>query len=370
MDIDKEIIDNNLILLCPNCCINIPYIELKLNENKTISIEIQCNCSPSIMVWELTKYLASINKIMNKKVAHKCSTNNCNNNITADHYCAICLNWVCKDCYEHHSIKEPKHIITTTELHLSCLIHHLEYEAFCVNCNRSICKECKNAHQTHQTIQINNETHSLDLFIKSTSIIPSINNQNQTLGKILEEFLNKNSFQFAYLTKYIKQAYKHNKKTNEALEQLCTLLINTGRLILSVQHYFFNKSISNITFNTKANVNIDENDIDNSFKRLDEHYAKDYIIKFDKEPRVIHQITTTIINEELVLCLIQLLDGRLVSGSKEGMMTFWDSNVFKCLKTIKIEKGNEVSALLQLFDNRLVSGHFFNYIKVWDCNTY
>jgi len=68
---------------------------------------------------------------------------------------------------------------------------------------------------------------------------------------------------------------------------------------------------------------------------------------------------------ESVYCMIQLTDGRLVSGSDDSTIKIWDTISGSCLMTLQ---GNTegVYCMIQLTDGRLVSGSDDSSIKIWD----
>ena len=65
-----------------------------------------------------------------------------------------------------------------------------------------------------------------------------------------------------------------------------------------------------------------------------------------------------------ITCLIQLKDGRLVSGSKDKRIIIYVKNLF--IKAFEInEHSNDISSLLQLKNEYLVSSSFDTYIKIF-----
>ena len=58
-----------------------------------------------------------------------------------------------------------------------------------------------------------------------------------------------------------------------------------------------------------------------------------------------------------VNCVIQLTDGRLVTGGKDSSIKIWDTISGSCLMTLQGHTKSVVS-LIQLTDDRLVSGSY------------
>jgi WD40 repeat protein len=69
-----------------------------------------------------------------------------------------------------------------------------------------------------------------------------------------------------------------------------------------------------------------------------------------------------------VNCVLRLTDGRLVSGSGDGVLRLWDMSSGTCMSTLTGHMGM-VGCVLQLTDGRLVSGSFDRTLKLWDVSS-
>jgi WD40 repeat protein len=69
-----------------------------------------------------------------------------------------------------------------------------------------------------------------------------------------------------------------------------------------------------------------------------------------------------------VLCVLQLSNGRLVSGSYDSTLIIWDVSSGTCLSTLRGHTAR-VTCVLQLSDGRLVSGNWDNTLKLWDVSS-
>jgi hypothetical protein len=67
-------------------------------------------------------------------------------------------------------------------------------------------------------------------------------------------------------------------------------------------------------------------------------------------------------------CLIQLADGRVVSGSRDQTLKVWNVNTGYCERTL-YGHSECVRCVVQLADGRVVSGSGDNTLKVWNVNT-
>ena len=66
-----------------------------------------------------------------------------------------------------------------------------------------------------------------------------------------------------------------------------------------------------------------------------------------------------------VNCMIQLTDGRLVSGSDDNTLKIWDTISGSCLMTLEGHT-NSVFCVTQLTYGRLVSSSIDNTLRIWD----
>ena len=73
-------------------------------------------------------------------------------------------------------------------------------------------------------------------------------------------------------------------------------------------------------------------------------------------------------HDHVIDCLTQLDDGRLVSGSSDKTIKFWDISSRQCVATLSGHSGN-VRCINQLSDGRLASASDDNTIKFWDVIT-
>jgi WD40 repeat protein len=72
-------------------------------------------------------------------------------------------------------------------------------------------------------------------------------------------------------------------------------------------------------------------------------------------------------HSDYIWCMLQLADGRIISGSKDCKIKIWESGSGNCVKTL-IGHQDIVQCIFQLQDGRVVSGSNDHSIKVWDVN--
>ena len=78
-------------------------------------------------------------------------------------------------------------------------------------------------------------------------------------------------------------------------------------------------------------------------------------------PRADTQLTG---HTKTVYCVVQLADGRIVSGSYDNTLRVWDSGSGACILQLTGHTGR-VSCVMQLADGRIVSGSHDDTLRVW-----
>ena len=76
----------------------------------------------------------------------------------------------------------------------------------------------------------------------------------------------------------------------------------------------------------------------------------------------------TLHDSNRVVCLTQLIDGRVVSGDSNHTLKIWDTISGSCLMTLEEHTGG-VNCVDQLADGRLVSGSWDRTLRIWDTTT-
>ena len=92
------------------------------------------------------------------------------------------------------------------------------------------------------------------------------------------------------------------------------------------------------------------------------------ILKYEKKNKYmelnINDFDKLVGHEGDIYCLLELLDGRIASGSADFNIKIWDLNNKICLQTLDGHR-NPIICLAQLNDGRLISGSTDEYIYLW-----
>ena len=91
------------------------------------------------------------------------------------------------------------------------------------------------------------------------------------------------------------------------------------------------------------------------------------ILTYDtqKEKKCIELVGKLEGHEGEIFSLVELLDGRIASGSADWTIKIWDVNNKICVQTL-IGQNNSIFSLAQLNDGRLISGYADKSLILWN----
>lgn len=78
---------------------------------------------------------------------------------------------------------------------------------------------------------------------------------------------------------------------------------------------------------------------------------------------------TVFCGHEKAISSVATCDGKLFSGSTDGVIKIWDIKTKKCLRTLDANGRSKLIRSLVAYDGKLFSGSVDGVIKVWDINT-
>lgn len=133
-------------------CTAVPFFRLYITNNK-LHIMIQCNCpytnKPHIYKYtDFNKHITSM-----RKKSYTCTKHSNEKGII---YCANCLKWMCKKCFELHSKTTKNHILSDNEvtIQLNCSKHSKDNVVYyCGDCKSAFCEKCKKVHNKRNIIK-------------------------------------------------------------------------------------------------------------------------------------------------------------------------------------------------------------------------
>lgn len=363
--------ENICIVICPNCTKTIPFITIVSNDDNKIELQFICSCTEQYVYCELKKYLTDL-KLFNKTCLENCSTDS-HAHLRAQKYCAVCQVWFCKDCLREHDSKCVNHLLFNRELIITCTGHKQPLKSYCNDCGQSICFMCS-GHETHQISQIKDDY--IESFSHNIKKIENVISVNLKYKNIFSEWIINSKQNDEWKTE-VNDKYNHNATINNQLQQFIFLLKQTAGILGDYSPYRLSQSIESIKFN---NENIDSemscNDLEKSYQTLTQYFTEKFIIVIDKKN--IWEKVKTLFNyvnflEEVktnkgIFRHVQLRDKRILSSTETGEIKCWTPN-FECFKTFRAHS-NWISAIIELADGRIVTGSEDTFIQFWDINAY
>lgn len=364
----EESIDNIKHIICPSCYKRIPSMILIITK-QIITIQIYCSCLSKRKVYSLHDYMNNQNST--PYFIHMCGKHNSKQ----IKYCADCFDWQCMQCLIEHSKMNPNHqFLINNELDLKCSEHKLEYSSYCIQCKCHLCHQCysndkQTKHQNHQIVQIPtiDITAFEDNYSKVIQTIKTIQASKDTFIIKLDSLIKEasedeeKSNQWIIWKEEIIKAFEKNQDTNSQLNQFFNNLIVAYKVIQSSPNYYLSKLLSNVQFNQLTfNFHNDE-DNESQFNKLKTMLYSFCIVTINSDIRCIGKLNEHI---SYVNSVIQLNNDSIATGSDDCSIKIWNPNTMTVLKTIS-NFSFPINCLLQLKDGRLLSGTY-NSIFIWD----
>jgi len=286
-----------------------------------------------------------------------------------------------------------------------CLKHNEEIIYFCKKCDESICKQCsENEHMNHKIIDYFEYVEKYKHFLKGLPYLNSnIKDFLKNFDDLIQKFKNETDkkinntikiiddlieFLVLYKSEFCKQfqiKLSLNSKILKILKLLYSIFyIDLGK-IEECNDIFLLKNMKNISLEISDIKFINDEEFSNNLNELNK-YSKllkpqiknilNYQIDFKEINREFSCVDKLIGHTSLVNHCIQLKDKKILSGSDDYSMKFWEidkTNDYKYSECNYIENTfGKVKWILQLKDERLLSSTSSNKntstIRIWEKN--
>ena len=357
---------NNYYLICPDCLKCSPHIEKFYYDesSKNFLVKYTCICHENTMH---SKEASLLNIVTDKEPENECNFHKGNKLIN---FCKTCRKALCNLCKE--------------ELHKG---HNIEED----NLKKMISKE--DADNMLKTIKEKEKKFNDEIEINEKklengidNIIVKLNEEKINYKKQMENYKDNNKKTFDFLknlySRYIISFQNEGNNLNNP-----KININNDNNInndIMLTNHINNFKISNNDL-PKLNSNIDEiinqyndgkelklnydigfnnNDLNQTF--IKEKEKKNNIINKNEKKEFIC-IKTLIGHSEKVVSLMELLSGKLLSGSYDHTIRIWNFKNNEPERIIK-EKG-KVFCFLEFEENKILCGTSENCINLWDISS-
>lgn len=341
------------LLICPYCKKNIPQITLQ-GSKEQMSVYLKCSC----LNQESYQNLEELMKIM---IQPNIVTRNCISHFQkAKKYCPKCSLWLCSTCLIFHCKLAQKHSLIDYELNIHCQQHENVYSFYCEQCNTNLCLNCKINHQTHKIIKIL----GVEFPLNELNNIDSIIANNRHITDVLVQKIGTEINKLLSIKEDIQLTFNINNSINQNLRKLYHLLCSTSLIFNNYPLYQIMKLKQTIKINNKQ---LEEGiNIEDSYKKF-KNYLKNNNVLIQNTT---NECKTTLIGHtSYVSCLCQLKDSRLVSGSSDKSIKFWNPKTFQCMTTL-FGHDDYVCCLCELNTELLASGASDKSIKLWNLKSF
>lgn len=353
-------------LSCLKCQKCIPSITFT-SKSCFVWINLNCQFCKYNTTMNIEDYFLQLSQLESK--THYCTFNNSHSEIESINYCYHCNKWLCQLCIDHHKLNDTTktHSIIQKEIFLNtkCFNHKDKSVAsYCYQCNISICDICKNQfHSNHSIIIFNAMRADINKIIDRFPLFEDKRKQNKTIRNELIALIDKEIDEFNKFKYSIQSAYERNENTNKMIHDLLSSFKSIYMLLHDVPYYDLMTNIMN-----NFNLDIDElkNIIhDKTLKRnclnAINYWNSHYIIRFKNDIKCLSTIEVT---NDKTLCMVQLNDQRIVTGTNNKEIKIWSIDQFECINSIQGHQ-DKVFSLSQLNDEQLLSGSV-KEIKCWN----
>lgn len=365
-NIQENIINQNQLLLCPDCRIQIPLISF-IKSKGGIDLTYKCLCSSEVKKIKLEYYFALLKKNQKQTYMPQCLFIPEHFDQKAEVFCFNCSKWLCNECSATHNSSYNNHKLINHELIFKCVRHYSNYSYYCHTCQMSLCKQCLSdfSHQNHQLEEI--------WLINPLAFVnqsQEIDKTSQAICQIKTEFIQYIDNQIKEYTRWkenIEIAYETNKRINYQLKELIRLIHSTLDFINNIPNYPMIHIINSINITKSNEFKLDYKNIKECYYKLLAYLRENFILAF--VPQKTYQCLATLKgHEDWVSCILELKDGTISSSSRDNTIRLWDFNDLKC-KSILTGHKDWVNSLIELNNGCLMSCSADQTIKMWNLST-
>ena len=364
----KYQMENCMHLYCVNCIFQDIFIHslpnINSNINGTDNFTVKCKCEngnlqiaiDSVEDLFSKKYTSDSEEIKEKNYCSK------HKDIEKSHFCKECEMYICPKCSGLNDNDEENNTtrINNNEINEHETHHVFKNEELCIRYKNflkdiQICNKTANQFVDKFNKEIDKYEKELENEINNTlkqidEIIEKLYHVKDEYTKILEKkYTNCNRF-----LKIIKLFYANYYLDYENLMNINDIF--TLKYLKDVNYEFGNidfihdnkeTSLENILIDIKSNIekiNVKKDKFDN------------YTFHFNEISRKFNAIQKLIGHRQAIKSIIELQDGRLLTGGADYKMKFWEEQGGKFVETLTIsEMVGDILCLYELKDSRIIS---------------
>ena len=238
-----------------------------------------------------------------------------------------------------------------------CKAHFEQYNRYCEQCKLHLCRKC-NTHQSHKLIFLDKASDTNKIFDKINEGYKHIKNYcNELKCNMIHHLLDKiNQLEYSY-----RIFSSMNKDILDFMQLISNNYINNHLNYYLRCNYMSISSLNGI--NIYKCINENKKDV------IINYYKKYKLIKeFDIDIQKFQNIKTIEDDSSQIAHLLLLSDGRLASCSFYSTINIYsinENNSYHCDYTIDTKHDDKVFYICQLDNGKLVSGSGDGVIKIW-----
>ena len=328
---------NEYYFICPNCKTRSPHIKnIYLDQNDNLlKVLYRCACNNS----EKEKESPLILMISKNIPENKCPIHE---DYYLNLYCKTCKINICNKCFEEkhseHLIKKQENVSSEEIENLLNILNKKqnEFEGSCDNAQKQLEKD------------INEQ-------------IRKLNQKKEDYRQQFQNEKEKNKHVFSMIkTLYTDYQKSLSDKTNKTENNDAVKLNQLKYFSISDNNNNNNNNEKSFSTNIKSIIsNIPNTDIP-----LQVTYNYNFIHSHPNDIKIYKCIETIYGHVEKIVCLIQLHNEKIVSGSYDNTIKIWNNRNFQCEKTLY--ENSYVLSLFEFSPNFLLTGNSENKINLYN----
>lgn len=347
------------LIICPSCKTKIPILSLKSYEGK-MAITLQCTCSKEEKEFNIEEFMIDLATNQSEDIKSNCQSEE------AKKYCPKFSLLLSNNCINHQKTLRSDHVICDQNIKIECNKHKKPFSYYCKECKKNFCVECKKQHQSHCIVRLRKFIQNKEI---NMQIFDDIKSQNKEITNALINVIDEKINSLTKMKNELLKILNINESINDHLFLLYQSISKTASIFKENLSYEM-MNLQSIELNlVKYNRKIER--FEKKYDYFKQYLLTNYILRqssVDESTSILH------VNKEK--CLLQLKDGKLVSGSR-GNIRIWDLNYYTCenqnkqQRSILVQKltnfSLNINSIIQLRDGRLVT--CFDTIVLWNLTT-
>ena len=356
-------------IICDYCQIEVPQLTIIIQIDGAYIFK-SCNCNKDTEIIPVLNFINDYYKKKDSYYQNKC--NHISDEKSSLFFCKNCNSLFCKNCILIHNKFNQNHFNDLNNL-MKCKIHLKKYIKYNIKEKKNVCEDCiKDIEDKKSIINYSDYLNEKE-----------IENKMNTLIELYEQF-KENNYHYFYLIynemkdienkdnylRVLRDSLNYNNEVNNYIINFLKIIKQEIRKQNLQYNTLFNfkenSQYNNYSFSFDYSNNVLE-----KYSFFNEYLRNNFIIKTKLLYSPFNHLTFN--NEstkyskhkESIDCIIQLTDKRIVTGSQDKTIKFYDDKKYNIIHSIYVNDSG-VYSLNELQNKKLVSGSENGEIKIWN----